>query len=873
MPHVFMPIQNPGDSTGQNPYGRWQYGPWFWPPTAGITYPPMANPYYDPTCDADVNPPCEPKLMPATPNVSMGTESYNDTPTVNGTVYPTTTVQPKAYRFRVLNAADDRYFNLQLYKADSSGTEVALDAAAVKAAQSDPTIVPAPDLKKSPAGPNFIQIGTESGFLPAPVIVPNQPITWVTDVGRFDAGNVDKHALLVGPAERADVIVDFSKYAGQTLILYNDAPAAFPARDPRYDYYTGDADLTSSGGAPTTLPGYGPNIRTVMQIKVAAAPIALPFNYQRLVTAFAHHSDGSGVFEASQHPIVVGQGAYNSALGTVFRSAAPNDGFVRINDSSLTFKSLITNPAGGYFGGRPADATTGRPADPSLTIPLQFKAMHDEQGAAFDPVYGRMSGSLGLEDPAALANAQNIYLYPYINPATEIFKGIELPPGVSVTPISSAADGTQIWKITHNGVDTHTMHWHLYDVQVLNRTGWDGIIRAPDRTELGWKETVRVSPLEDTFIAMRPIIPKLPFGVPNSVRLLDPTMPAGSTVGFNQAGIGGTTLNIVNTKVNMGWEYVWHCHLLSHEEMDMMRPVEVMVDTTLPDAPVLSQVGTSTAFNWTDRTPVGTTLAAADNWGNLKNEIGFRLERATVTKGVTGSYTVVGTTLANKTGLTDTTTTDGVTYSYRAVAYNASGDSRSNSITVTLGFKTLSGKVTAGGPALAGAVVTAYNSAGGSVASVTTNSTGDYSMALLAGSYKLYVTPNKTGYAPQWFGGTNQGNATLVDVTANRTQNIPLIGSFALVGKVTTNGGPLAGGALVGAKINIYNAATGASLTSVTSTNGGNYSVNLLAGTYKLYIQPNRNGYPNQWFGGTSFGTATIITVTAGTTQDIIVHT
>ena len=43
---------------------------------------------------------------------------------------------------------------------------------------------------------------------------------------------MDKHSLLLAPAERADVIVDFSKFAGKTLILYNDAPAAFPARVP-----------------------------------------------------------------------------------------------------------------------------------------------------------------------------------------------------------------------------------------------------------------------------------------------------------------------------------------------------------------------------------------------------------------------------------------------------------------------------------------------------------------------------------------------------------------------------------------------------------------------------------------------------------------
>lgn len=28
-------------------------------------------------------------------------------------------------------------------------------------------------------------------------------------------------------------------------------------------------------------------------------------------------------------------------------------------------------------------------------------------------------------------------------------------------------DGTQIWKITHNGVDTHSIHFHLFNVQLL----------------------------------------------------------------------------------------------------------------------------------------------------------------------------------------------------------------------------------------------------------------------------------------------------------------------------------------------------------------------------------------------------------------------
>ena len=105
--------------------------------------------------------------------------------------------------------------------------------------------------------------------MPAPVVIPNQVTTWIIDPTRFDVGNVDKHSLLIAPAERADVVVDFSAFAGKTLILYNDAPAAFPARVATYDYYTGDPDQTDAGGAPSTQPGFGPNTRTIMQVVVS----------------------------------------------------------------------------------------------------------------------------------------------------------------------------------------------------------------------------------------------------------------------------------------------------------------------------------------------------------------------------------------------------------------------------------------------------------------------------------------------------------------------------------------------------------------------------------------------------------------------------
>ncbi len=173
---------------------------------------------------------------PGTPNISVGMEQFNDTPLVNGTAYPTTTLQPRTYRFRILNAANDRFWNLQWYVGDPSTastamnnlpvpeligpTEVALNEAEVAAAQLDPVVFPTtmtPGVELHwPAGPDWVQIGTEGGFLPAPTVVDgHQVTTWITDPTRFDVGNVDLHSLVLAPAERADVIVDFSQVCWQ----------------------------------------------------------------------------------------------------------------------------------------------------------------------------------------------------------------------------------------------------------------------------------------------------------------------------------------------------------------------------------------------------------------------------------------------------------------------------------------------------------------------------------------------------------------------------------------------------------------------------------------------------------------------------------
>jgi len=91
-------------------------------------------------------------------------------------------------------------------------------------------------------------------------------------------------------------------------------------------------------------------------------------------------------------------------------------------------------------------------------------------------------------------------------------------------------------------------------VQVLSRQPFrlingvftpSGAARGPEANEVGWKETVQMHPGEVTTVMMKFDLPTgLPFVVPPSPRT------------------GGN-------------EYVYHCHILEHEEHDMMRPLVV----------------------------------------------------------------------------------------------------------------------------------------------------------------------------------------------------------------------------------------------------------------------------------------------------------
>ncbi|MBI5624057.1 MAG: fibronectin type III domain-containing protein [Elusimicrobia bacterium] len=502
-PHVYMPNQNPVMEDGMNPFGRWHYGPWFWPPVM---------PTHGPNPDG----------TPGVPVPSITVESWLDTPVINGTAYPVLQVARRAYRFRILNASNDRMFNLSLHYVDPEHpTEVRM--VPFKKSLAVPSHYPPADSREGGIpdptllGPEMIQIGTEGGLLPEAVSIPSTPVGFDRDPMSMTVLGIKEKGVFLGCAERADVIVDFSQVPeGAKLILYNDAPAAVPAGDYRNDYYTGAVDRSDWGGAPSTQEGYGPNTRTLMMF-VAAGPAAAPFNKAALEAALP------AAFAASQPPLIVPEGQY-----------------VRLHDQFISVSTAV--------GSAP------------VSLWMEQKNISEE----IEPEYGRMYATLGLNHNIANFNQENMIMMGVNDPQTEIVKDGE----------------TQVWKITHNGVDTHPIHFHLWNVQLINRVDWAGTIKPPDPNERGWKETVRMNPLEDVIVALRPKLATVPFELPRSVRPLNPAEPIGSRMGFKNMDWQSMPIVVENRLTDFGYEYTWHCHILGHEENDMMRPVAIEIMPT-----------------------------------------------------------------------------------------------------------------------------------------------------------------------------------------------------------------------------------------------------------------------------------------------------
>jgi bilirubin oxidase len=90
-----------------------------------------------------------------------------------------------------------------------------------------------------------------------------------------------------------------------------------------------------------------------------------------------------------------------------------------------------------------------------------------------------------------------------------------------------ALGATEIWELNNTTEDAHPIHVHLVQFEVVNRQAADGTVRGPEPWETGTKDTVVSLPEEVTRLKAR----------------------------FDQSGL-----------------FVWHCHIVDHEDNEMMRP-------------------------------------------------------------------------------------------------------------------------------------------------------------------------------------------------------------------------------------------------------------------------------------------------------------
>jgi spore coat protein A len=324
---------------------------------------------------------------------------------VNGTIWPYVSLEPRQYRLRVLNGSNARTYRLVLI--DEGGQAV---SGLIK------------------------QIGTEGGLLARPVDPP-------------------PGGLVLAPAERADLIVDFLPARGARLRLVNTAGAPFDG---------------APAGQPPGVPDPANRLPypNVLEFRVAARGADDPFVLPRRLSSIRR------LPSAGMQRLVA---------------------LVEEDGGMLTLHELAEV--------RPGDERSGE----------ALIAVTDDRGATTR--YRTVA--------ARFEDTTNWFV---------------------------AYGSTEVWRFLNLSEDTHPMHLHLVHFQVLARDRYDtsGFDVATDGTrtpltflgrgeidanERGWKETVRVNPGEMV------------------------------TIGATFDGYTG--------------RYMYHCHILEHEDHDMMRPFVV----------------------------------------------------------------------------------------------------------------------------------------------------------------------------------------------------------------------------------------------------------------------------------------------------------
>jgi FtsP/CotA-like multicopper oxidase with cupredoxin domain len=345
-------------------------------------------------------------------------EFFGNTMVVNGKTWPRLEVERRKYRLRLLNGSNSRFLILRF-----EGEQLP-----------------------------FHQIGAEQGFLPAPVTLTR---------------------LLMAPAERADVIVDFSQVpAGTRIVLQNIGP-----------------DEPFGGGEPCLDTGVVP-------------PGACDF--------LPADPGTTGVVMAFD--VVSRRGLDLSRIPPALPAEGPLPASSVVRKVSLNEEMSMNQVA--CFDGE-GNLVLADPSDPTGC----------PEGTTQD-AFGPAAAKLGSIDDAGTNT-----VLAWSDAVTE----------------NPALGAVETWKIYNFTEDAHPIHPHLVRFKVVGRQSLEDDAAEvpletcdackPEPNESGYKDTVIAYPGEVTTIKAR----------------------------FDLPGL-----------------YVWHCHIVEHEDNEMMRPYCVGGQDTCP---------------------------------------------------------------------------------------------------------------------------------------------------------------------------------------------------------------------------------------------------------------------------------------------------
>jgi FtsP/CotA-like multicopper oxidase with cupredoxin domain len=452
-------------------------------------------------------------------------EFFGDVIVVNGKSWPYLNVEPRRYRFRFLDACNARMLGLQL--ADDAGNT------------SGPTV------------PTIWQIGSDGGLLDSPVAI-NSFTPFTLDPANptaspFGTPVFNSPRLFFAPAERMDVIIDFAGFAGKTFTLVNDANYPFPG-----------------GSVPNpALDGL------VMQFRVIKPLSSLDTSFNPAVAGATLRSGNKKITPLTDRQGGLGPGVQvdNARRLVLIEQEDP--------DTGAPVKVLINNTH--WKGVTPMGSFTWQDGQP---IPESIPYNNGDLNVTEFP----QLGSTELWEFVNLtpdAHPIHIHLIQFQVLSRQIFNvGAVVPdttppfhtppppffitPGYRTDAYEAAwLTGGSLIGAEYGGgppLDYLTPNLPMGGNPDVTPYLIDATL-PPDPNEAGWKDTLKMHPGTVTRLLTR--------WAPQSVHV------GGVTPGENKFTFDPTaTLGVANDGFGFpgGPGYMMHCHILDHEDNEMMRP-------------------------------------------------------------------------------------------------------------------------------------------------------------------------------------------------------------------------------------------------------------------------------------------------------------